>query len=124
MRRHVRALNEHRRANTTPLTNAEKQARLDAQLKADPARSDRAIGEVAGVDHKTVAKARKKMGVGKSPPPAERKSKSGKVGEGQKRAKPKLKATTQLAEADREEVQAIVSHSSMAGCSHACRGGA
>src|SRR5215831_21105040 len=41
MREIVRALNEHRRARTTALTTAEKQARIGAALKANPQLSNR-----------------------------------------------------------------------------------
>jgi ParB-like chromosome segregation protein Spo0J len=61
MRKYVAALNQHRRARTTPLTNEEKRARVTAEVKADPTRSDRAIAKVAGVDHKTVAEGRAKL---------------------------------------------------------------
>jgi DNA-binding Lrp family transcriptional regulator len=94
MRAHVRALNEHRRANTKPLTTAEKEARIEAALKADPERSDRAIAEEVGASQPTVGGKRKKLqdeGVIKSITPSNRKSKSGKKGEGQRRAPPKPK---------------------------------
>jgi hypothetical protein len=87
MRGFVAAMNEHRRARTTPLTNEEKRALVAAELEEDPARSDRAIGKAVGVDHKTVAAARKE--VGNFPTPvSERKSKTGKIGEGQHKSKP------------------------------------
>jgi hypothetical protein len=87
MRGYVAASNEYRRARTTPLTNEEKRALVAAELERDPARSDRAIAEAVGVDHKTVSVARKE--VGNFPTPAsERKSKTGKIGEGQRRSKP------------------------------------
>jgi hypothetical protein len=57
----VRAFNEHRRANTKPLKAAEKQARIDAALKASPERSNRQIAEGLGVDHKTVGAAREEL---------------------------------------------------------------
>jgi hypothetical protein len=57
----VRAFNEHRRANTKPLRAAEKQARIDAALKASPERSNRQIAEGLGVDHKTVGAAREEL---------------------------------------------------------------
>ncbi len=94
MRAHVRALNEHRRANTKPLTTAEKEARIEAALKADPERSDRAIAEEVGASQPTVGGKRKKLqdeGVIKSITPTNRKSKSGKKGEGQRRTPPKPK---------------------------------
>jgi DNA-binding Lrp family transcriptional regulator len=91
MRAHVRALNEHRRANTKPLKTAEKQARVEAALKIDPERSDRAIAEEVGVSQPTVSDRRKKLqdeGVIKSITPSERKSQTGKKGEGQRRREP------------------------------------
>jgi hypothetical protein len=89
MRRYVEGLNSHRRSRTAPLTNAEKQARIDEELEADPARSNRAIAEITETDHKTVGKVRvRKERVGKSPPPAERKSRTGKVGEGARKSAP------------------------------------
>jgi hypothetical protein len=63
MRRHVIALNEHRRARTTPLTNEEKRARISAELKADPTRSDRAIAETVGVSPTTVGGVRTELEV-------------------------------------------------------------
>jgi hypothetical protein len=93
----VKSLNSHRRANTKPLTNAEKGARIEAALKTDPARSDRAIAEECGVTNKTVAAHRKELGeeIPHPTPPPERKSRSGKKGEGQHKtpaaAKPKPK---------------------------------
>jgi ParB-like chromosome segregation protein Spo0J len=58
MRKYVAALNEHRRARTMPLSTAEKQARIKAELKADPERSDRAIAAAVGVSPTTVGTAR------------------------------------------------------------------
>jgi ParB-like chromosome segregation protein Spo0J len=87
MRAHVQALNEHRRANTKPLTTAEKQARIEAALKVDPARSDRAISQEIGVSQPTVSATRRKLesrGVQKFITPSDRKSKTGKKGEGQR----------------------------------------
>lgn len=57
----VRALNEHRRANTKPLTAAEKRARTEAALKTDSERSDHAITEEVGVSQPTVSDRRKKL---------------------------------------------------------------
>jgi hypothetical protein len=94
MRKYVAALNQHRRSRTSPLTAEEKAAataRADAEVMRDPDRSDRAIGAVAKVSHKTVAKARKRRasaGVGTPTPPSERKSTTGKVGEGQRKTPP------------------------------------
>lgn len=85
MRQRVAALNEHRRARTTTLTTAEKQARIAAALKADPARSDVAIAEEVGVAQSTVYQARKaaeQKGVIEKITPAQRKSRTGKRGEG------------------------------------------
>jgi len=84
MRKHVAGLNVHRRAHTTPLTNEEKRMRVEAELKTDPARSDRAIAEVVGVHPTTVGTVRK-GGVSNLDTPSERKSRTGKVGEGQKK---------------------------------------
>jgi hypothetical protein len=61
MRSHVRALNEHRRANTKPLTIAEKQARIRAALKANPEQSDRQLARDTGFSHPFVAKERAKL---------------------------------------------------------------
>jgi DNA-binding Lrp family transcriptional regulator len=88
MRAHVASLNQHRRSRTAPLTNAEKRARLAAELKKDPKRSDRAIAKEAGVTQPVAWEARKKLereGVIESITPAERISKSGKKGHGQHR---------------------------------------
>jgi ParB-like chromosome segregation protein Spo0J len=63
MRKHVAALNERRRARTTPLSTAEKQARIEAELKADPTRSDRAIAQGVGVSPTTVGGVRTKLEV-------------------------------------------------------------
>jgi hypothetical protein len=54
----VRALNEHRRANTKSLTTAEKQARIEAALKANPERSDRRIAKEVGASPTTAGKVR------------------------------------------------------------------
>jgi hypothetical protein len=88
MRAYVRVLNEHRRANTRPLTTAEKQARIEAALKVDPERSDRSISQEIGVSQPTVSAARRKLesrGVQKFITPSDRKSTTGKKGEGQRR---------------------------------------
>jgi len=91
MRAYVAALNEHRRSRTTPLTVAEKQARIDAALKAAPDRSDRAIAEEYGVSQPFVSKRRRTLKTTKGDnvitPPAKRRSRRGKVGEGQRRKK-------------------------------------
>jgi hypothetical protein len=42
-------------------TRAEKRAAIERMLRAGPARSDRAIASVVGVDHKTIAAVRKDM---------------------------------------------------------------
>lgn len=88
MRAHVASLNQHRRSRTAPLTNAEKQAKVEAALKAEPARSDRAIAQEVGVSHPTVLGTRKRLeaqGVVESTTPSERVSANGKRGEGQHR---------------------------------------
>jgi DNA-binding CsgD family transcriptional regulator len=61
MRTHVRALNEHRRAQTKPLTSVQKRERIEAALKANPERSDRQIAEGLGVNHETVSAARDRL---------------------------------------------------------------
>jgi hypothetical protein len=111
MRRHVRALNQHRRSRTSPLTAEEKAAataRAEAEVAREPDRSDRAIAVVAKVSHKAVAKARKRLaaaGVGTPTPPSERKSRTGKVGEGQRKTsaskscRPTLPAPAKLTDA-------------------------
>jgi hypothetical protein len=58
---YVRAMNEHRRANTKPLTTAQKRERIEAALKANPELANRPIAEKLGVDHKTVAEARDRL---------------------------------------------------------------
>ncbi len=58
---YVQALNEHRRANTKPLTTAEKRARIEAALKANPNWSHLAIAKTLGVDDKTVASVRAEL---------------------------------------------------------------
>ncbi len=58
---YVRALNEHRRANTKPLTTAEKRVRIEAALKANPELSNRQIAEKVGASHPTVAEVREQM---------------------------------------------------------------
>ena len=61
-RKDVEGLNQHRRVRTALLTNEEKRARVEAELKADQARSDRSIAEVVGVDHRFVGRTRKRVG--------------------------------------------------------------
>jgi hypothetical protein len=61
MRAYVRGLNEHRRSNTKPLKTAEKRALIAKTLRANPNRSDAAIGLELGVDDKTVASVRRGM---------------------------------------------------------------
>jgi ParB/RepB/Spo0J family partition protein len=58
---HVRALNEHRRERTSPLTNAEKQERVKRALKENPGLSDRQIADMIGVSPPTVAKYRAEL---------------------------------------------------------------
>jgi hypothetical protein len=89
MRSFVASLNQQRRSRTAPLTNAEKQARTEAALKADPARSNVAIAKEAGVTDKKVARIRAEMERGSeipNPPPHERKSRTGNIGEGAHRS--------------------------------------
>jgi hypothetical protein len=86
MRAHVRALNEHRRSRTKPLTKEEKNAKIAAALEADPARSDRAIAAETETSPTKVGKVRAEKaaeGVLVDTPPAKRKSRTGKAGEGQ-----------------------------------------
>ncbi|WFE44278.1 ParB N-terminal domain-containing protein [Verrucosispora sp. WMMD1129] len=54
-RHHAVAVNAHRRM----LTRAQRRALVVAELERDPSRSDRAIGRVCGVDHKTVGAIRR-----------------------------------------------------------------
>jgi DNA-binding Lrp family transcriptional regulator len=61
MRAVVRTLNEHRRSRTTALTTAEKRARIEAGLKANPKLSNRQIADMLGVSHPTVAEVRKQL---------------------------------------------------------------
>ena len=86
MRRYVAGLNEHRRSRITPLTSEEKRAKAAAAIEANPERSDVAIAEDLGdVSRPTVHRVRKKLeetGVVPRATPAERKSRTGKVGEG------------------------------------------
>jgi ParB-like chromosome segregation protein Spo0J len=95
MRAYVKALNQYRRANTKPLTTAEKRARIEEALKADPERSDVVIAKEVGATHPTVGHIRQELGaegVVKFTPPSDRKSKSGKKGEGQRRTPRQPKA--------------------------------
>jgi len=65
MRAYVKALNQYRRANTKPLTTAEKRARIEEALKADPERSDVVIAKEVGANpsdrgsHTTRARSRR-----------------------------------------------------------------
>lgn len=54
-RHHAVAVNAHRRQ----LTRAQRRDLVVAELERDPARSDRAIGRIVGVDHKTVGAIRR-----------------------------------------------------------------
>src|ERR1700761_6768178 len=47
MRDYVDSFNQKRRSRTVPLSNEEKRKRVEAELKADPARSDHEIGKIA-----------------------------------------------------------------------------
>jgi hypothetical protein len=81
----VASLNQHRRSRTAPLSSEEKRARAKAELQADPARSDVAIAERIGASDKTVGKVRAELEKGseiRTPPPAERKSRTGTKGQG------------------------------------------
>lgn len=48
------------RTTDLPLDTAAKRERIETELHTDPNRSDREIGRICNVDHKTVAKARGK----------------------------------------------------------------
>ena len=109
MRAYVATLNQYRRSRTVPLSNEEKRQRVEAALKADPARSDRAIGQEVGVHHETVAAARNRV-ADSATPESERKSCTGKKGEGAKRGnrkapprKPKPQSTAAPATEPRQE---------------------
>src|SRR5262249_23049566 len=69
--------------------NVEKRERVAAALKVDPERSNPAIAEACGVSHTFVAKVRRKLsaqrGCNVATPSADRKSRTGKKGEGQHR---------------------------------------
>jgi ParB/Sulfiredoxin domain len=79
----VRSLNQHRRSRTEPLSNREKRERIEAELKADPERSDRAIAAIVGVDHTFVGRLRKTNGVVQNTtPPENRVASNGKRGGG------------------------------------------
>jgi ParB-like chromosome segregation protein Spo0J len=96
MRAYVAALNEHRRANTKPLTSKQKRERIEAALKADPERSDVVIAMEVGATHPTVGHIRQELeaeGVVNFTAPSERKSQTGKKGEGQRRTPRKPKRT-------------------------------
>jgi ParB-like chromosome segregation protein Spo0J len=98
MRAYVKALNEHRRANTRPLTSAQKRERIEAALKADPERSDVVIAKEVGATHPTVGHVRQELeaeGVVKFTAPSDRKSQTVKKGEGQRRTprQPKVAAS-------------------------------
>lgn len=54
-RHHALAVNAHRRM----LTREQRRALVVAEFERDPSRSDRAIGRLCGVDHKTVAAVRR-----------------------------------------------------------------
>jgi transposase len=87
MRARVTALNEHRRSRTAPMSNEEKRAKVEAELRANPGRSDRAIAESVGVMHDFVGRVRARLetqGVVSKTTPSERESANGKVGEGQR----------------------------------------
>jgi DNA-binding Lrp family transcriptional regulator len=93
MRSHVAGLNEHRRSRTRPLTNEEKNAKAETAVKADPTLADTAISEKLGdVSQPTIHRARKRLeakGIIPRITPSERKSRTGKVGEGARKIKTK-----------------------------------
>lgn len=101
----VLSLNVHRRH----LTLKQKQELIEAELKRDPAQSDRAIGRKAKVDHKTVAKKRAEAAANGEIPhkPAERTEASGRKARGRKpaRAKPVQFASHVNAEARKQEYE-------------------
>jgi hypothetical protein len=93
MRGYVASLNEHRRSRTAPITAEEKRARAATELQRDPLRSDGAIAEAIGpeVSRVTVHRVRKELeekGVVPGTTPAERRSRSGQVGQGAHTAQP------------------------------------
>jgi hypothetical protein len=47
----------------TEIDTATKRARIDAELRGDPKRSDREIARIVGCDHKTVGSARERLGI-------------------------------------------------------------
>jgi hypothetical protein len=61
MRARVKALNEHRRAKTAPLTIAEKRERAQEAIKATPGKSDRQIARQTGFSHPFVGKERARL---------------------------------------------------------------
>jgi hypothetical protein len=61
MRAHVTALNQHRRSRTAPLTPAEKRARVEAALRANPNRSNRRIAKEADSNRTTVGEIRTQL---------------------------------------------------------------
>src|SRR5262249_15244804 len=61
MRAYVEALNEHRRSRIKPLSNAEKQERVEAALVANPELSDRQIAYTIGISPPTVGKYRAEL---------------------------------------------------------------
>ena len=98
------------------LTLAQKQELAKYFLKASPDKSDRSIGEMAGLDHKTVGKVRKESG-GEIPHPEKRTGKDGKK-QASTKAKPgsnqtlpkqserqRLKAEIKATEADIETLK-------------------
>jgi hypothetical protein len=86
MRAYVAGLNQHRRSRTKPLTDEEKRAKAESAIVADPTLADKAIAEKLGdVSQPTVCRARKRLEAKRVIPritPSERKSRTGKVGEG------------------------------------------
>jgi hypothetical protein len=107
MRAYVKSLNQHRRSRTAPLTNEEKRARVEAALIADPKRSDRAIAEETGFSHPFVSSIRKDLearGVVTLPPPKDRKSRTGKTGEGAKRGKREISHTSSAGLGDAQPI--------------------
>jgi ParB-like chromosome segregation protein Spo0J len=93
----VIAQNAHRRHLT-----AEQRRRVVAELlKADPAKSDRAIGSMAKVDHKTVAAVRRKVeGSGEIPQTSERKYSDGRT--------LTMPAKVQLSRSERKAVERVL----------------
>lgn len=87
MRAYVKSKNQHRRSRTVPMSNAEKHARVEVALKANPLRSNQLIADELGLSRHIVANARSKLeaaGAVTKTSGAERVAKSGQLGGGLK----------------------------------------